>query len=374
MLRIKAAQDVIRRQERQLRDVLNSGLDGILVIDMQGRVLLANPAAAELLNRPRENLEGLEAGLPLTADDYTEIELLRPDGAQRIVEMRARLLDWRGGEQVWLVSLRDITERRQAEKVMREYNQRLEQAVEARTSELRETQRRLAEQQKLAVLGQLADSVGHELRGPLTVINNAVYLLRMIGADSSDKVKEYLAILENETRASEKIINDLIDFSNPAQPDLQPVEALSLLEQALQQRPAPANVRVEKIFPAGLPRVDVDPHQMVKVISNLLLNVYQAMPEGGLLSLTLERVFSTPPRLKILVRDSGAGIPPENLPKLFEPLFTTKAKGIGLGLAVSKKLVEANGGQITVEPVFGQGAAFALVLPVFNADSPTEKP
>ena len=110
-------------------------------------------------------------------------------------------------------NIRDITERKQAEQKLAQYSEHLEEMVEARTSELREAQEKLVRQEKLAVLGQLAGGVGHELRNPLAVINNAIYYLKLMGANGNEKVKEYLGIIETETHTAEKIITDLLDFA-----------------------------------------------------------------------------------------------------------------------------------------------------------------
>jgi signal transduction histidine kinase len=261
---------------------------------------------------------------------------------------------------------RDITERKRAEDVLKEYNARLETAVELRTSELRETQEKLVRQEKLAVLGQLAGSVGHELRNPLAVINNALYYLKLVGADSSEKVKEYLGIIQTEAHTAEKIITDLLDFARIKSVDVEAVSAFRLVERVFERYPAPNSVNVTLEIPADLPMLYVDPRQMEQVLGNLIINACQAMTiggdsTGGKLTITARQEQEM---IAIVMKDTGVGISPENMKKLFEPLFTTKAKGIGLGLAVSQKLVEANGGRIEVQSEAGKGSTFTVYLPV----------
>jgi signal transduction histidine kinase len=120
-------------------------------------------------------------------------------------------------------------------------------------------------------------------------------------------------------------------------------------------------VEVSLDLPEGLPKVFADPRQMEQVLGNLVVNAYQAMREGGGLTISAHQQMQM---VAIIVKDSGVGISSENMQKLFEPLFTTKAKGIGLGLAVSKKLVEANGGRIEVSSEPGRGSTFMVYLPV----------
>jgi signal transduction histidine kinase len=124
-------------------------------------------------------------------------------------------------------------------------------------------------------------------------------------------------------------------------------------------------VEVALELPPDLPQVYADPRQMVQVLGNLTVNACQAMPTGGKLTITAYRQEQM---VAIAVKDNGVGIPPENMSKLFEPLFTTKLKGIGLGLAVSQKLAEANGGRIEVESEPGQGSTFSVYLPAYRED------
>ncbi len=239
----------------------------------------------------------------------------------------------------------------------------LEARVEERTRELREAQEKLVRQERLAVLGQLAGSVGHELRNPLAVIHNAVYYLGLVLPQADPKIQEYLRTIESEVRTADKIINDLLDFARIQSVEREAIPAAELLRRVLERYPAPQNVHLTLGLPPSLPPLWVDARQIEQVLGNLVLNAYQAMPEGGQLSVFSEQSPNTEHWLLITVRDSGVGIPPENMSKLFEPLFTTKARGIGLGLAVSKRLVEANGGRIQVQSEVGKGTAFTLVLP-----------
>lgn len=255
---------------------------------------------------------------------------------------------------------KELAARKQAEEEIRRLNAELEQRVEARTRQLHDAQEQLVRQEKLAVLGQLAGGVGHELRNPLSVISNAVYFLKLVQPDASPEVREYLDILGQETRTAEKIIGDLLEFSRTKSVDREPVPVEGMLQQVLERFPTPENIAVKFNIPAGLPPIFADPRHMQQVFGNLVVNACQAMPEGGALSLSARAKGK---EIAIAVADTGTGIPPENMGKLFEPLFTTKAKGIGLGLAVSRKLVEANGGRIQVQSTLGAGTTFTVYLP-----------
>ncbi len=269
----------------------------------------------------------------------------------------------------------EVAQRKRVEEEILQLNVNLEQRVSDRTRELREAQEQLVRQEKLAVLGQMAGSVGHELRNPLGIINNALYFLRLVQPDADQTVKEYLGIIQTETHNADKIISDLLDFSRIKSVDVEPVAVSDLVRRTLERFPAPEEVRVTFKLPENLPLIYVDPRQMMQVLGNLVLNACQAMvstPSGGQANSTTDvskggkLTLSAKKKGKMVavaVADTGAGITPENIKKLFEPLFTTKPKGIGLGLAVSKKLVEANGGRIEVESEAGLGSTFTLYLP-----------
>jgi signal transduction histidine kinase len=237
----------------------------------------------------------------------------------------------------------------------------LERQVAERTKALHEAQDELVKKERLAILGQLSSGVGHELRNPLGVMTNAVYFLEMTLPDAPKKAKDYLGILRAQIRLSEKIVSDLLDFARVKSPQRAIVPLAQLLEEPLGRVTVPEGVRVERDVPGGLPGAFVDQVQVGQVLLNLVTNAVQAMEEtGGVLSL---RASGRNGRVRLEVGDSGPGIAPENLTRIFEPLFTTKARGIGLGLSVSRLLAEANNGVLTARSEPGHGATFVLDLP-----------
>jgi signal transduction histidine kinase len=260
--------------------------------------------------------------------------------------------------------MRDITDRKQVEDQIRQLNASLEERVAERTRQLSEAQEQLVRNEKLAPLGQLAGGVGHELRNPLGVINSAVYYLKLVQPDADENIKKYHGIIEQEVNTASRIINDLLDFGRIVSPDRQLVSIPDLLQHMLTRFPVPPAVHLQLALPASLPKVFVDPIQLEQVLGNLTTNACQAMREckdGGSLVISASRKKD---QVAISVKDTGTGITPAALQRMFEPLFTTKLRGIGLGLAVSKKLTEANGGSITVRSQPGEGATFTVTLPV----------
>jgi PAS domain S-box-containing protein len=273
----------------------------------------------------------------------------------------------------------NITERKGAEEELQKWNRELESKVEERTRQLLASQEELVRKEKLAILGQLSGSVGHELRNPLGVMSNAVYFLKMVLSEADETVQEYLEIIKKEIDNSLYIITDLLDFARTRPPQTTALTVRALIEESLSRCTLPEHVALQSEIPENLPRLRVDPLQMEQVLTNFITNAVQAMPQGGALRITARFVGAPPcgcpeagdhggPPLQdfveISVNDSGEGISPENMNKLFQPLFTTKAKGIGLGLVVCKNLVEANGGRIEVESAPEKGATFTVLLPI----------
>jgi PAS domain S-box-containing protein len=283
----------------------------------------------------------------------------------------------------------DITNRKNADGEIKRLNAELEMKVKERTSQLLEAQEELVRKEKLSILGQLSGSVGHELRNPLGVMNNAVYFLKMVLTDADETTREYLDMIKSEIDNSQRIITDLLGFARTKRPQTKMVTARQLLDESLAKCVIPGNVELQIMLPDTLPLLKIDPLQMVQVFQNLITNAVQAMPDGGKLRIEARRVPSplagegqgggdipccdyvnidpAIDSIEISVSDTGEGIAPENMKKLFQPLFTTKAKGIGLGLVVCRNLTEANGGKIKVESKPGQGATFSIQLPMEKA-------
>jgi signal transduction histidine kinase len=250
---------------------------------------------------------------------------------------------------------------------LRRTSEELEFRVEARTRELREAHEELVRRERLALVGQLAGGVGHELRNPLGAIGNAVYYLRMrLGGGEDMKVQKHLAILETEVRRANKIVTDLLDFSRVKQPSRAPAQLNAIIRDILARQPQPSSVKLELDLIESLPPILVDPDQVGQVVLNLVINAIEAMPDGGTLTI---RTWSTSDAVVASVSDTGVGIPPENLEKIFQPLFSTKTKGIGLGLAVSRQLIDANGGALSVESQIGKGSTFTAIFPIEGSES-----
>ena len=249
----------------------------------------------------------------------------------------------------------------------------LEQRVAERTTELRGALERLSlaqqevvRSEKLAFLGQLAGGVGHELRNPLGVMTNAVHYLGLVLQNAPATVVEYLGILRTQIGLAERIVGDLLDSARVKAPQREAVAARDLFSDQLKRIAIHPGITVDVDVPADIPPLYVDRIQLGQVLLNLISNGTQAIGESkGTLTL---RARANGDRMATMeVQDTGGGIGPEDLPHIFQPLFTTKARGLGLGLSVARSLVVVNGGELTVESEKGRGSTFTVRVPIVGA-------
>jgi signal transduction histidine kinase len=171
---------------------------------------------------------------------------------------------------------------------------------------------------------------------------------------------EFLSIIDEEVNSANKVITDLLGFSRVAKPTVAPANIAGIIEDALRYTPVPENIKLTKDINNGLPMAMVDGEQIKQVFHNITLNAMQAMPEGGRLDI---KASDKGKSVEVEFTDTGGGIPEEITKKIFDPLFTTKAKGVGLGLSVCKTIMERHNGEIKVKSQAGKGTTFIISLP-----------
>jgi len=246
-----------------------------------------------------------------------------------------------------------------------QWGRMLERRVEERTRELREAQDALVQSQKLASLGKMAAGVAHEINNPLTSITiNAHLLLEDRGPDDPDR--DALTLIAEETDRCAKIVKGLLEFSRQTPSEATDADLNDIVERALallEKQATVRNIKVVKDLDKALPFIVVDKNKMQQVVSNLVINACEAMPDGGTLTIAT-RPGDDGRRIELRVADTGVGIPKSNMGQLFDPFFTTKSHGTGLGLAVSYGIVQQRGGTIEVESEVGKGSAFTVKLPL----------
>ena len=276
-----------------------------------------------------------------------EFRFLRKDGSLIDVQLGVTpLVDENGEFRGSLAGIQDISDLKAVQQKLAEQSRHLEDLVEERTRDLKDAQSLLIRAEKLATLGELAGGVGHELRNPLAVISNVVYLLKNSLPKSDANLLEYVEMIETETHNASSIINDLLDYSRIQPTEKEPTALSEIVAGLLAKLSIPQNVTVENMLPADLPNVKVNGQQVEMIFTNLISNAIEAMPKGGKLNISA-RVRGD--NLTVSVTDTGVGIPHKDMKKIFEPLYTTKPRGIGLGLAITSRLAELNNIKIRVK-------------------------
>jgi len=377
----KRMEEELRESEQKLRDLYESIPDGVAVyVGKEGRLLECNKAFKKHYGYTDEELKDKGFLDFIAPEDHAVLlKEYRTDYPEEKLPFKfeTRAIDKKG--EIFPIEIsvgpykkkgriigvnvvhRDITERKAMESKLREYADHLEEMVEERTKELNESQERLVKSERLAAIGHLAAMVGHDLRNPLTGIKGAAYYLKTkLGSKIDVTAREMLEVIEKDVEYSDKIIGDLLEYSREIRLELTETTTKSILKDALSLIKVPESVQILELT-ENEPEIKIDNDKMKRVFVNIIRNAIDAMSEGGRLKI---KSGETNGNLEISFADSGVGMSKETMEKLWTPLFTTKAKGIGLGLSICKRIVEAHGGKISVESEIGKGTTITIAIPV----------
>ncbi|UCE60217.1 MAG: PAS domain S-box protein [Phycisphaerales bacterium] len=258
----------------------------------------------------------------------------------------------------------DITEQKLAEEAARRAQEQLLEFQRSETERIRieldKVREQLVNQTRLAAVGQVAASIAHELRNPLGAVRNAAYYLKRHVASENPKLPEYLWIIDNEVSAADRVIRDMMEMARAKEPFKETVDLGRMIRKVSAQLCPQETVDLRLSLESEPFTVRADPGQLQQVIANLLTNAVQATSGKGEIIVDARRSGDYD---KIEVRDSGSGICIEDLERVFEPLFTTKARGTGLGLTICRQIIERHGGTIDLVDEEGRGATFRIRLP-----------
>jgi two-component system sensor histidine kinase HydH len=338
--------------ESYLHNLVESMGHGLISLDPNGKVVTVNRRATEILRLPDQELLGkpfadimqrVRCDVDLEAGDISEkrIRCSVPSGAQVSVSVTASKIRSPDGEFLGTVLiLRDLQE------------------IEALEEKVRRSER-------LASLGQMAAGIAHEVRNPLGSIKGlAQYFARKFEQEPDER--QYAEAIIAETDRLNRVIQDLLDFARPHEPKLQPVRMSEVIDHALNLVRADLEgkeISIQRNGEADVPEFMADPDLLAQVLLNLFLNAIEAMDGGGALEISAG-VDQASGRIRLEVRDNGHGIEPEHLSKIFDPFFTSKRGGTGLGLATVHRIIENHGGSIDVDSQPGEGTTFVIWLPV----------
>lgn len=362
----RSAETALANMRSYTTNVIESMASGLVSVSPEGRVVTVNSRARDLLALGDRDVAGsmlsaiLQLGPRGVSDAMTRVLKGERDLVEAEVEVRV-------GDESLPVSL-------SASSLMDEDGKRSGSVV--LFQDLREVEELKAEVERarhLAAIGRLAAGVAHEVRNPLSSLKGFAQLLRGKFVPGSDE-EHYADIMIEEVERLDRVVQELLDFAKPVEPIRAAADPNSLVEEALALVSEDAgfrNVSIVRRMADGLPRILVDQYQIRQALLNVLLNAIEAMGGGGRLTIETNLVTDTeatqpePARfVSIAVTDTGPGLDVDELDKLFEPFYTTKQKGTGLGLTIVSRLIEQNGGHIGISSAVGEGTTFSLRFPV----------
>ncbi len=344
----------LTRMKSYTENVVESMADGLISLDKDGRIVTVNRQAVEILGVGWEGLEGRNI-TELLGDGVAEI-LGPPEGRELVRDRQVEIAKGPAGRIPLSLSSAPLRD---------DAGQELGSVLLIKDlREIRDLQEKVRRSERLASLGRLAAGVAHEIRNPLSSIRGfAQYFQKRFSGQAEEE--GYATVMIKEVDRLNRVITELLDFAGPREPrrERQPIEAivenaLKLLDPDLSAR----KIAVVRQYEQDLPQIAVDRDQMTQVFINILLNAIQSMGEGGEIRIALRRRVD-PPGVEASVSDTGAGIPPEDREKVFEPFFSRKRKGTGLGLAIVHQIVAGHQGEIGVESEPGHGTTFRITLP-----------
>jgi len=230
-------------------------------------------------------------------------------------------------------------------------------------AERKQMQEQLVRSERLAVLGHFSGSISHELRNPLGVIDSSVYYLKTKLKDADEKVQQHLDRVKSSVGSATAIIESLLNLTRMKEPQLQRLDLIAVTSDAINTSEVPAKVEVIQNFPEQEVLVGADWEQLRMAFQNIIKNAIEAMGGKGTLTVAIRK--TTDGQAEVAFADTGMGVAPEDLDKIFQPLFSTKAKGIGFGLSIAKTIVDKHGGTIAAKSELGKGATIIVRLPSY---------
>lgn len=379
----KKAEERIKESEEKFRNLVELAPDSIITFDTKGVITSINTATTIMSGYSKDELIGknfreLMVIKPTNIPKYQK--LLTSNERQKVpvqfdisyhhkngttVFGEVRFSSTKKSDKMTGIQaiIRDITERKYMENKLKRYSERLEELVEKRTAALKESQERLLRAERLAAIGQAATMVGHDLRNPLQAIENGIYYINteLTNLQVSNKIKEILQAIHNSIDYADNIVKDLQSFASKKEPIFRETDINTMVKDALAYAETPENVKISLKL-GKLPLVEADKEMIKRIFLNLAVNGIQAMgKKGGILNVTTKKTKGS---IEVNFEDTGSGIKKENMKKIFTPFFTTKAQGMGVGLATCKRLVEIHGGSIRVESEECKRSIFTVVLPI----------
>lgn len=356
--------------ERVLQSIIQNYSDAVIALDNDNKIFFWNKGAERIFGYTAEEMLGktvdpiiptelkekgelqwlIEETLKKGYIENYETERITKDGRRIVVNLSRSLIKDESGEILGSIAIiRDVTK-------------------------MKELEKQIQHSDKLALVGQIAAGIAHEIGTPLNVISgNAEYIIMEYGEDNP--YKEELETIISQAERIANLIRQLLEFARPRKPNYRTVNVnreLYHVIELLKHQFERANIKLKLKLQEDIPTIYADCSQIHQVFLNIIVNAIQAISQNGVVEI---ETFARDGYVNIKFKDNGIGILPEHMDKIFEPFFTTKeaGKGTGLGLAVSKRIVDEHGGKIEVESTFGKGATFIVKFPIYTKDEEVEK-
>lgn len=334
-------------------NIVSTMPDSLILADMKGKMFRVNKRLVEFLSYGKDELIGKSIS-KLFAEERQCANVLKELAEKRVIHNYELTYKTKFGEEKNVLFSGSVVKSKTGRDigitcVIRDITER------------KEMEQRLVKAERFASIGELAGQIGHDLRNPLTGIKSGVYFLRTKGNKVTDADREMiLEVIDKAIEDSNRIINSLVDYSSELRLQLDKCTPKSLLLNALSKIQVPERISILDHTADDL-EMFLDAPKMEKVFASIIKNAIDATPEKGTIEIRSALLGSD---VKITFADSGAGIPENVLPKIFSPLITTKAKGMGMSLAICKRIVDAHGGKVAVESAVGKGTTFTITLPI----------
>jgi two-component system sensor kinase FixL len=373
----------LEAQESALGRIVENSLNEIYIIDIKSlRFVQVNNGARQNLGyslpqlqtmtpldlepeRTAEEFQDLIQPLLSAQADRVEYETLhqRSDGSTYEIQIHLQTTIF-GNRDVFVATALDITQRREAQRSVERQRAsmqaELEQLVATRTAELERTQSELVQAEKYSTLGKVSGGIAHEIRNPLNAVKTSAYFLLNANQPTPEKVREHLERIDRQVSMIDNVVTALSDVAKLPEANLQSIDLAALLTQMVRGMQLSDPIETSCQFPSDVPLVLADENQIVIAFKNLIRNARDAMtPDGGTLTLSADTHHDS---VTFHVTDTGCGISEQHQTEIMEPLFSTKARGMGLGLSISKTIIEKNRGEISVQSKLGQGSRFSVRL------------
>jgi PAS domain S-box-containing protein len=391
-----AARDVTERKKNEEAKfrlsqrnelILNSAGEGMYGTDTDGNITFINPAGAKMLEYSAAELLGKSShamfhhtradGIPYPIEEcplqlclkqgsvYRPIEdvFWTKYGKRLEIEFTNSPSIERGKITGVVVVFHDISERKYMEEELKKHRDHLQELVAERTRELREAQEGLIRAERLATLGQFSGSISHELRNPLGVIDSSIYYLKTKLKDADGKVHEHLDRIKSSVSNSTAIIESLLNLTRMKTPELVKLDLAAVTRDAVATSKLPETIVAKLEFPEEEILANGDHELLRMAFKNIIKNANEAMEGRGTLTVKIRKPAAG--WSEISFADTGPGIAAEDLEKVFQPLFSRKAKGIGFGLAICRMVIDKHGGTIEARAEPGKGATIVIRLPLY---------